>query len=113
MALTRAFAIIGTTLWNQLPPSTRSTLLTNEPSASFRSLKTALFSLGVWVSRTGSTSDWCALQEALYKCIDIIQYNPLTQDCYRQLVCSLFHCRRSQAEETACRDSANHKVAQE
>src|SRR6218665_575984 len=29
----------------------------------------------LWVSRTGSASDWCALQEALYKCIDTIQYN--------------------------------------
>ena len=47
MAQTRAFAIIGPTLWNQLLPSTRSTLLTGEPSASFRSLKTALFSLGL------------------------------------------------------------------
>src|SRR6218665_1049137 len=28
-----------------------------------------------WVSRTGSTSDWYALQEALHKCIDTIQYN--------------------------------------
>jgi len=27
----------------------------------------------LWVSRTGSASDWCALQEALYKCIDSIQ----------------------------------------
>src|SRR6218665_2179667 len=27
-----------------------------------------------WVSRTGSASDWCALQEAQYKCIDTIQY---------------------------------------
>src|SRR6218665_2495420 len=35
----------GTSLWNQLLPSTRSTLLTGVPSASFRSLKTALFSL--------------------------------------------------------------------
>src|SRR6218665_3980410 len=47
MAPTRAFAIIGPSLWNQLVPSTRSTLLTGEPSASFRSLKTALFSLGL------------------------------------------------------------------
>src|SRR6218665_4021620 len=47
MAQTRAFAIIGPSLWNQLLPSTRSTLLTGEPSASFRSLKTALFSLGL------------------------------------------------------------------
>jgi len=29
----------------------------------------------LWVSRTGSASYWCALQEALYKCIDTIQYN--------------------------------------
>src|SRR6218665_3645711 len=28
-----------------------------------------------WVSRTGSASDWCALQEALYKFIDTIQCN--------------------------------------
>jgi len=27
----------------------------------------------LWVSRTGSASDWCALQEALYKCIDTIE----------------------------------------
>jgi len=27
------------------------------------------------ISRTGSASDWCALQEALYKCIDTIHYN--------------------------------------
>src|SRR6218665_4020418 len=47
MAQTRVFAIIGPSLWNQLLPSTRSTLLTGEPSPSFRSLKTALFSLGL------------------------------------------------------------------
>jgi len=29
----------------------------------------------LWVSSTGSTSDWHALQEALHKCIDTIQYN--------------------------------------
>jgi len=29
----------------------------------------------LWVSRTGRASDWCAPQEALYKCIDTIQYN--------------------------------------
>ena len=33
----------------------------------------------LWVSRTGSASDWCALQEALYKCIDTIQYNTMNQ----------------------------------
>src|SRR6218665_1621075 len=29
----------------------------------------------LWISRTGSASDWCSLQEALYKCIDTIIYN--------------------------------------
>jgi len=29
----------------------------------------------LWVSRTGSASDRCALQEALYKCTNTIQYN--------------------------------------
>jgi len=47
-------------------PSMRSTLLTGDPSASFHS---RLLS-SLWVSCTGSASDWCALQEALYKCID-------------------------------------------
>src|SRR6218665_3746090 len=47
MAQTQAFAIIGPSLWNQLLPSTRSTLIAGEPSASFRSLKTALFSQGL------------------------------------------------------------------
>src|SRR6218665_3846000 len=32
----------------------------------------------LWVSRTGRASDWCVLQEALYKCIDTIQYNATT-----------------------------------
>ena len=41
------FAIIGPSLWNQLLPSTRSTSLAGEPSASFCSLKTALFYLGL------------------------------------------------------------------
>jgi len=34
-----------------------------------------LSSLGV--SRTGSASDWCKLQEALSKCINTIQYNTI------------------------------------
>jgi len=42
-----AIAIIDPSLWNQLLPSTPSTLLAGEPSASFRTLKTALFSLGL------------------------------------------------------------------
>ena len=41
-----------------------------EQSASFHSLETVLC-----VSCNGSASDWCALQEALYKCIDTVQYN--------------------------------------
>src|SRR6218665_373962 len=53
MAQTRAFAIIGPALWNQLLPSAPSTLLTGEPSASFRSLKAVLFSLGL------SRIDYC------------------------------------------------------
>ena len=47
MAQTRAFAIIGPSIWNQRLPSKRSTLLTGKLGASFRSLKTALFSLGL------------------------------------------------------------------
>ena len=31
----------------------------------------------LWVSRTGSTSYWCDLQEVLYKCIDTIQYDTM------------------------------------
>ena len=38
-------------------------------------LDTLLLLSSLWVSRTGSAGDWCALQEALYKCIDTIQYN--------------------------------------
>ena len=34
----------------------------------------------LWVCRTGSASDWCALQEALYKFIDTIQYNTIGSD---------------------------------
>jgi len=32
----------------------------------------------LWVSHTGSACDWYALQEALYKCMDIIQGNTIT-----------------------------------
>ena len=44
----------------------------------------------LWVSRTGSASGWCALQEALYKCIETIQYNyvinyNITLDFFNQL----------------------------
>ena len=42
-----AFSIIGPSHFNQLLPSTWSTFLNGEPSASFRSLKTAFFSLGL------------------------------------------------------------------
>src|SRR6218665_1317404 len=30
-------------------------------------------SSSLWVSRTGSVSDWCALQGSLYKCMSTIQ----------------------------------------
>ena|SRR6218665_2871592 len=40
----------------------------------------------LWVSRTGSASDWCALHEALYKCIDTIQYNLLFLDLFNPYV---------------------------
>src|SRR6218665_3799193 len=73
MTQTHTFAVIGPSFWNQLLPSTRSTLLTGEPSPSFRSLKTALFSLDL----SHSASEWCALQEALYKRIDTTQYNTI------------------------------------
>src|SRR6218665_1902421 len=39
------------------------------------SLYVGLLLSSLWVSRTGSASGWCKLQEALYKCIDTIQYN--------------------------------------
>src|SRR6218665_1161150 len=74
MAQTRAFAITGSALWNQHPPSTRSTLLTDSQVPLFVLLR--LLS-SPWVARTGSASDWCALQEALYKYIDTIQYNTI------------------------------------
>src|SRR6218665_3673127 len=35
----------------------------------------------LWVSRTGSASDWCALQEALYKCINS-KYNTILATCF-------------------------------
>ena len=33
----------------------------------------------LWVPRTGSTPDWCVLQEVLYKCTDKIQYKSLKE----------------------------------
>ena len=44
--ISMAFAIIGPALWNQLPPLARSTLVTGESSAFFRSIQTAILSLG-------------------------------------------------------------------
>src|SRR6218665_917740 len=59
--------------WHQLLPFTWSTLLTGESGASFV-LSILLSSLLVSpLSRAGSASDWCALQDAQYKCIDTIQ----------------------------------------
>src|ERR1043165_6588806 len=73
-------------------------LLTGGPSASFRCLKTSFFSLSfLWVFRTGSASDWCALREALYKLIDTIQYNTIqyagrSSFVFRQFSLSLSPC---------------------
>ena len=91
IAQTRAFAIIGPALYNQPPPSTRFTLLTGELSASFRTPKTALFSLGL---SHGSASDWCSLQEALYKCIDTIQSNHCTVTAEKLFVSWTVHSER-------------------
>src|SRR6218665_1287478 len=44
----------------------------------------------LWVSRTGIASDWCALQKALYKCIDTIQYKYIsTHDMHWNCSCTL------------------------
>src|SRR6218665_244266 len=58
-------------------PSTRSTLLTGVPSASFRSLKTAACFLLSGSLALEALLIRCALQEALYKFIDTIQYNTI------------------------------------
>ena len=49
--------------------------LSADPRCSYGEIQTMSYIPNLWVSRTGSASDWCALQEALYKCIDTIQYN--------------------------------------
>src|SRR6218665_2384679 len=49
----------------------------------------------LWVSRTGSASDWCVLQEALYKCIDTIQYNTVLI-VRTKLYCIVLYCIRAQ-----------------
>src|SRR6218665_1910975 len=67
MAQTRAFAIIGPSLWNQLLPSTRATVLAGKPRLVPLFVLSLRLLSSLWVSRTGSASDWCALQEALYK----------------------------------------------
>ena len=84
----RSFAFIGPALWNQLPPSTRSSLLTGRPSASFRSLKTTFFSVGL---SHGSASDWCALREALHKFIDKYNTTYFPSYVYSHLFRSLIH----------------------
>ena len=52
----------------------------------------------LWVSRTGSASDWCALQEALYTCIDTIPYNTLKL--------TFLICFQTAGYNTACTSSA-------
>ena len=75
MAQTGAFAIIGPSLWNQLLPSTRSTLLTDEPSDPFRSFKTSLLFRGLphwkrfWLV--------CTARSAIQMYRSTIQYNTI------------------------------------
>jgi len=71
MAQTRAFAITGPALWNQSAGPFDTMHFINWLAKCLFSFSQDCSSL--WVSHTGSASDWCALQEALYKCIDTIQ----------------------------------------
>src|SRR5678815_5472438 len=54
MAQSRSFVCIGPSLWNRLPPSLRSTILSSSISTSFSHLETYLFPR---VPRTGSASE--------------------------------------------------------
>ena len=47
IAQSRAFACIGPSLWNQLSPFVRSTILSGGPATSFRYLKTCFYSRGL------------------------------------------------------------------
>ena len=47
MAQSRAFVSIGPSLWNQLQPLVRTSLLSGCPTTSFRCLKTCLYSRGL------------------------------------------------------------------
>ena len=56
----------------------------------------------VWVSRIGSASDWCALQEALYKSIDIMQYNYFQSRRFIEHPLKLNDCReRKNTDKTS------------
>src|SRR6218665_4000733 len=55
------------------PARLNKAVLRVDAETNIRILVTTVSSL--WVSRTGSASDWCAQQEPLYKCIDTIQNN--------------------------------------
>src|SRR6218665_2948584 len=66
----------------------------------------------LWVSRTGSASDWCALEEALYKCIDnTIQYNTIQYNIFCSILASYSKAQSiglthqlSEAELSQCND---------
>src|SRR6218665_1983343 len=65
---------------NRLLKLTNELLISSVPSLTHENLcrNATLFVLSrllssLWVFRTGSASGWCALQEALYKCINTIQ----------------------------------------
>src|SRR6218665_2241002 len=56
----------------------------------------------LWVYRTGSASDWCALQEALYKRIDTIQYNSAEKASASQGTQGFVYDWKSNAVTTDC-----------
>jgi len=69
MAQARAIAIIGPAHWNQLRASKWFFVLSGKPPFVLSRLLSFLS-----ISRTGCASDWCAQQEAVYKCIYAMQY---------------------------------------
>ena len=71
MAQTRAFAIIGPSLWNPLPASLCLTLLSGSLSAAISLLKTYFYSQGL---HTGSATEGSLPWAALYKFRNTIRY---------------------------------------
>jgi len=82
-----AFALIGPSLWHQLPPTTRSLFQLGGISSSFRFFKTALFCFFLGVSVT--VSYWCS---ALRGFIQIYRYNR-AYNTICSIALSEEHCR--------------------